>query len=547
MFCFQCQETFKGSGCTAGGVCGKKQDVAELQDKLIYALKGYAFLNQEAEKYKCFNKNAGFHIMECLFSTITNVNFDSGYFTSKISETASYNNLLIQKIREHEEFKRAGGTFVFPKACTMTFNELMDEEVGVLFEQDVNIRSLKETLTYGLKGIAAYGMHARILGMEKESVNAFLQKALAALLSSENNLQYWIDLVLECGGIGVEVMELLDHANTSAYGNPEPTTVGTRVGKRPGILVSGHDLKDLHMLLEQTKGTGIDVYTHGEMLPAHAYPFFKRYDNLIGNYGSAWWQQRDDFKTFNGPVLMTTNCLVPPLKEYSDRIYTTNMVGFPGLKNIAAGENGEKDFSILIDHAKKCAPPQEIESIDLKIGFAHHAALSAAEDIIKAIRSGSIQKFVVMAGCDGRHKEREYYSDFAAALPQSSVILTAGCAKYRYNKQDLGTVPGTSVPRLMDAGQCNDSYSLIVIALQLAEAFGFENINDLPIVYNIAWYEQKAVLVLLALLHLGVRNIVLGPTLPAFLSADVFDVLADTFNIRGKTSVENDTRLLIGK
>lgn len=537
MYCYQCQETAKGKGCSTVGICGKNSDVAELQDLTIYLLKGLSLINlQRKEKNKQTWEVDDF-ITETLFSTITNVNFDKQYFLDKIFEI----------IKMRKPFEYIGNTYHDAAIWEPTDEEDIFQKakmVGVLSETNEDLRSLKELLIYGLKGIAAYYHHAIILGYHDEDIPLFMQMALVATLKEDASSDELTSLVLDCGKTGVETMALLDKANTSTYGHPEITSVNIGVNDKPGILISGHDLKDLEELLKQTKDTGVEVYTHGEMLPANAYPQFKKYDHFIGNYGGSWWKQKEEFESFNGPILMTTNCLVPPKDSYKGRVYTTSMVGYPGLKHIAnRSKDGEKDFSELIRHAKQCQPPSEIEQGTLTIGFAHQTALANAGKILELVQAGKIKKLVVMAGCDGRHKNREYYADFAKQLPKESVILTAGCAKFRYNKLDLGDIEG--IPRVLDAGQCNDSYSLVVIAQKLAETLNV-GINDLPIVYNISWYEQKAVLVLLSLLSLGVKNIMLGPTLPAFVSPNVLEVLVDKFGIMPNSTVDEDLQKLIG-
>lgn len=540
MFCYQCQETAGCTGCTKMGVCGKTPHVAALQDLLVWVTKGLSAvttqmrredLNVTGEINQLITKN--------LFTTITNANFDPEMITSQIEKTLQIKKELLLQLKNPEKLPEAARWSAAPsefaaKAAT----------VGVLSAKDEDIRSLRELITYGLKGLSAYSRHANVLLKEDKELDTFLQRALAATLDDTLTVEDLVNLTLETGKYGVSGMALLDQANTEAYGNPEITKVNIGVGKNPGILISGHDLKDLEMLLEQTEGTGIDVYTHSEMLPAHYYPAFKKYPNFAGNYGNAWWKQKEEFESFHGPIVMTTNCIVPPKESYKDRIYTTGAVRYPGCKHIPGAEGEEKDFSAVIEHAKKCAPPQEIESGEIVGGFAHAQVLALADQIVEAVKTGAIRKFVVMAGCDGRAKTRNYYTDFAKALPKDTVILTAGCAKYKYNKLNLGDING--IPRVLDAGQCNDSYSLAVIALKLKEIFELEDINDLPIVYNIAWYEQKAVIVLLALLSLGVRNIHLGPTLPAFLSPNVAKILVDNFGIGGIRSVEEDIADLIG-
>lgn len=540
MFCFQCQEAAKNQGCTLRGVCGKSPETAKLQDLLIYTLKGISYVNQKAREKGIADEKVDKFIIESLFSTLTNVNFDEEYFVKAIEKGLSIKDEIISKINLDQN--------ELPDAATWkgTKEEFLGkaEKVGILSEEDGDIRSLKELLIYGVKGIAAYAYHAYVLGYKNEEIFKFIEKALAQTLRKDIFADELFTLAMECGKYAVETLSLLDTANTSTYGNPEITKVNIGVRNNPGILISGHDLKDLEELLEQTKGTGVDVYTHGEMLPAHYYPAFKKYPHFAGNYGNAWWMQDKEFESFNGPIIMTTNCLVPPKESYKDRLYTTNVVGFEGVKYIPTGPDGKKDFSQVIDNAKKCQPPVEIEKGEIIGGFAHNQVLALADKVIEAVKTGAIKKFVVMAGCDGRMKSREYYTEFAKSLPEDTVILTAGCAKYRYNKLNLGDING--IPRVLDAGQCNDSYSLAVIALKLKEVFGLNDINELPIVYNIAWYEQKAVAVLLALLYLGVKNIHLGPTLPAFLSPGVAKVLVEKFNIGGISDVQSDLKSMIG-
>ena len=548
MFCFQCQEAAKGTGCTVKGVCGKTDDVANLQDLLVYVLKGISFYSTKAREKGIENAAVNHFIMEGLFVTITNANFDRKAIIAKIQKG------LIIRSQIALEVKNAGllkDSIILPDIATWTASTEADLDqkaltVGVLTTENEDIRSLRELLIYGIKGMAAYAEHAFNLGFEDGAVHAFLQKGLVSTLDNELGVSELVALVLECGHYGVQVMALLDKANTTAYGNPEITKVNLGVGSNPGILISGHDLKDMEELLAQTEGTGVDVYTHSEMLPAHYYPKFKQYKHFVGNYGSSWWHQRVDFESFNGPVLFTTNCIVPPLSNatYTDRIYTTGSAGFPGAKHIPARVNGgKKDFSALIAHAKQTAPPTEIETGEIIGGFAHNQVLALADKIVDAVKSGAIRKFFVMAGCDGRMKDRNYYTEFAEKLPKDTVILTAGCAKYRYNKLQLGDING--IPRVLDAGQCNDSYSLAVIALKLKEVFELNDINDLPIAYNIAWYEQKAVIVLLALLSLGVKKIHLGPTLPAFLSPNVVNVLVENFGIAGITTADEDMKIFL--
>lgn len=534
MFCYQCQETAGCSGCTRMGVCGKTPQVAAMQDLLIWVTKGLSAVTTQLRKEEQgVDRKINHLITRNLFTTITNVNFDNESITAQIEETLRVKDGLLSRIKARESLPEAA-------LWTGTVSDFSAKaaSVGVLSTENEDIRSLRELITYGLKGLSAYTKHANALLQEDEETDAFLQRALAATLDDTMTADDLVNLTLETGKYGVQGMALLDKANTQAYGNPEITKVKIGVYKNPGILISGHDLRDLEMLLEQTQGTGVDVYTHSEMLPAHYYPAFKKYDNFKGNYGNAWWKQKEEFEAFHGPILMTTNCIVPPKDSYKDRLYTTGAAGFPGCKHID-GEIGEtKDFSPLIAQAKNCPPPTELEQGEIIGGFAHAQVLALADKIVEAVQSGSIKKFVVMAGCDGRAKSRNYYTDFAKALPKDALILTAGCAKYKYNKLNLGDIGG--IPRVLDAGQCNDSYSLAVIALKLKEVFGLDDINELPIVYNIAWYEQKAVIVLLALLHLGVKNIHLGPTLPAFLSPNVAKVLVENFGIAGIDTVEKD-------
>ncbi|AEM79443.1 hydroxylamine reductase [Thermoanaerobacter wiegelii] len=545
MFCYQCQEASQGIGCTVRGVCGKTDDVANLQDLLIFTLKGISFLNLKAREAGVNKEKTDRFLFEGLFSTITNVNFDRNFFINKIKEAVA----LREEIKE--DLKKAG--IEVDESCeaiswvydTDEDIEAIAAEVGVLSTKDEDIRSLRELITYGVKGMAAYAYHAYQLGYKDDNIFRFMEKALAKVLDDSLTADDYVALALEAGKYGVDTMALLDKANTSTYGHPEITKVNIGVRNNPGILISGHDLKDLEQLLEQTAGTGVDVYTHGEMLPAHYYPAFKKYPHFVGNYGNAWWQQDREFELFNGPILMTTNCLVPPKDSYKDRVYTTGVVGFEGVKYIPEGPDGKKDFSEIIEHAKRCKPPVEIERGEIIGGFAHNQVLELADKIVEAVKTGAIKRFFVMAGCDGRMKSRTYYTEFAKALPKDTVILTAGCAKYRYNKLNLGDING--IPRVLDAGQCNDSYSLAVIAMKLKEVFGLNDINKLPISYNIAWYEQKAVIVLLALLYLGVKNIHLGPTLPAFLSPNVTKVLVDKFGIGGITNVEDDMKMFMGE
>ena len=546
MFCYQCQETAKGTGCTVRGVCGKTSDVANLQDLLLFVLKGIAHYRVQLRALEAVDHSADRFILDGLFMTITNANFDKQRFVEKIKEAI--------KLREQlkQTFLEKGGnpekiTFegAFWTADTLEEMEAKAGHVGVLSTENEDIRSLREMLTYGMKGMAAYTEHAHNLGHENPSIYEFIDRGLVATtlpLSADQLVQ----MVLECGKNGVDAMALLDKANTDTYGNPEITKVEIGVRKNPGILVSGHDLRDLYELLEQTEGTGVDVYTHSEMLPAHYYPAFKKYKHFAGNYGNSWWRQVYEFQHFNGPMLFTTNCIVPPHPDanYKDRVYTTGSTGFPGFKHIERKPGQPKDFSEIIEHAKRCPAPEAIETGSIIGGFAHNQVFALADKIVEAVKSGAIRKFFVMAGCDGRMKSREYYTEFARKLPKDTVILTAGCAKYRYNKLPLGDING--IPRVLDAGQCNDSYSLAVIALKLKEIFGVKDINELPIVYNIAWYEQKAVIVLLALLYLGVKNIHLGPTLPGFLSPNVAKVLVEKFGIAGITTVDDDLKFFLG-
>jgi len=542
MFCFQCQETAGNKGCMFGGVCGKKPETANLQDLLIYVTKG---LSEITTRLRSEGKEIPAAIDRLittnLFMTITNANFDDDRFIDRINETLSSRDELFEQLHDDTGLSDAASW----QYRTAEERTLKADKVGVLDTGNEDLRSLRELTLYGLKGMAAYNKHANVLGYADTAIDAFLQKALAKTLDDSLSTDDLTSLVLETGSFGVKVMALLDTANTSTYGNPEITKVELGVRNNPASLISGHDLRDLEMLLEQTANTGVDVYTHSEMLPAHYYPAFKKYPHFAGNYGNAWWKQKEEFEAFNGPILLTTNCLVPPKESYKDRIYTTGSVGFSGCKHID-GEIGEtKDFSAIIEHAKKCPPPTQLESGELVGGFAHHQVLALADKVVDAVKSGAIKKFVVMAGCDGRSPARNYYTDFAKALPQDTVILTAGCAKYKYNKLPLGDIGG--IPRVLDAGQCNDSYSLALIALKLKEVFGLDDINQLPIVYNIAWYEQKAVIVLLALLSLGVKNIHLGPTLPAFLSPNVVNVLIENFGIAGITDVDTDLEIFFGK
>ncbi len=546
MFCFQCEEAAKGVGCTVAGICGKKEDLAHLQDLLIFVLKGISIYSTKARELGIENTEANRTIFDGLFMTITNANFDNDRFVDFIKKAL--------RVREEvkNQYLEAGGKLPekLHECATWTGSTIQDfeekdKEVSVLATENEDIRSLRELVIYGVKGMAAYVEHAFQLSYEKHEIYNFMQKALAATTDDSLSVDDLVSLTLETGKYGVEAMQLLDIANTSTYGNPEVTSVNIGVGKNPGILISGHDLRDIEDLLIQTEGTGVDVYTHCEMLPAHSYPAFKKYKHFVGNYGNAWWQQKEEFAAFNGPILFTTNCIVPPSKKYADRVFTTGASGYPGFKHIPdREEGGRKDFSEIIELAKTCKPPKEIETGTIIGGFAHNQVMQLADKVVDAVKSGAIRKFFVMAGCDGRHKERKYYTEFAKKLPKDTVILTAGCAKFRYNKLPLGDIGG--IPRMLDAGQCNDSFSLVMIALKLKEVFGLDSINELPLAYNVAWYEQKAVIVLLALLHLGVKNIHLGPTLPAFLSPNVANVLAQNFGISGIGNVDDDMELHLG-
>ena len=541
MFCYQCQETAGCKGCTVVGVCGKQPDVAAMQDLLVWVTKGIsAVTTRLREEGRAVADEVNHLVTENLFTTITNANFDKAAIEKRIEKTLEMKTALWEQLERRDNLPEAAGWTGEPSEFIKKASE-----AGVLIGQNEDIISLRSLITYGLKGLSAYTRHANVLLQEDREADAFLQRALAATLDDGLSVDDLIHLTLETGEYGVRGMALLDRANTETYGNPEITTVDIGVGSNPGILVSGHDLRDMEMLLEQTQGTGVDVYTHSEMLPAQYYPAFKKYPNFKGNYGNAWWRQKEEFETFNGPILMTTNCIVPPKDSYKDRLYTTGAAGYPGCTYINGGIGGKKDFSVIIQHAKRCEPPTGIEQGQIVGGFAHAQVLALADKVVDAVKSGKIRKFVVMAGCDGRAKSRIYYTDFAKALPEDTVILTAGCAKYRYNKLNLGDIEG--IPRVLDAGQCNDSYSLAVIAMKLQEIFGLDDINDLPIIYNIAWYEQKAVIVLLALLSLGIKNIHLGPTLPAFLSPNVVNVLVEKFGIAGIDSVESYVELFFGE
>ncbi|BAG07829.1 hydroxylamine reductase [Finegoldia sp. P1-F-LS] len=534
MFCYQCQETAKNIACTKKGVCGKTSDVANIEDLLVWVTKGLGEILTRMRKENKDIKNLHSFVNNNLFTTITNANFHYEDLLEKVKETIDLNQKLIEGLDDKENLSKAA-----------LYNEKDDDElklksqiIGVLNTLDDDKRSLRELITYGLKGMAAYNRHANVLGKFDDNVDEFMESTLAKLMDDSLSVEDLIALTLETGSNGAAAMALLDSANTSAYGNPEISEVNIGVRNNPAILISGHDLKDMEMLLEQTQNTGVDVYTHSEMLPANYYPAFKKYDNFVGNYGNAWWLQDKEFESFNGPILMTTNCIIPPKDSYKDRVFTTGVAAYPGMKHIAADENGYKDFSEIIELAKKCESPKEIEHGKIVGGFAHNQVLALADKVVEAVKNGDIQQFVVMAGCDGRQRGRNYYEDFAKALPEDTIILTAGCAKYRYNKLNLGDING--IPRVLDAGQCNDSYSLVVIAQALQKAFGLDDINDLPISYNIAWYEQKAVIVLLALLSLGVKNIHLGPTLPAFLSPNVANVLVENFGIAPIGEVDED-------
>ncbi len=538
MFCYQCQETAGGRGCTIQGMCGKSARTAHLQDVLIYVTKGLSEVSSACRRKGITVPDHVAHLIEDnLFVTITNANFDDTMIEERIQKTAAVKEELLRLLPDQSSLSDAA-------LWKLSDGSYDNPEIGVLSEKDENIRSLRELITYGLKGLSAYLRHARVLHKESREINDFLEDTLARLLDRNLSVDDLFALTMKTGEYGVKGMALLDEANTSAYGQPEITKVDIGVRSNPGILISGHDLKDLEMLLEQTEGTGVDVYTHGEMLPAHYYPFFKKYSHFAGNYGNAWWKQREEFESFNGPILMTTNCVVPPKDSYKGRLWTTGVVSFPGAGHIDE-KDGRKDFTPIIRQALSCKGPKEIEKGFITGGFAHNQVLALADTVVEAVKSGAIKKFIVMAGCDGRARSREYYRQFAKALPADTVILTAGCAKYKYNKLNLGTIGG--IPRVLDAGQCNDSYSLALIALKLKEVFNLDDVNELPIVYNIAWYEQKAVIVLLALLSLGVKNIHLGPTLPAFLSPAVVNVLVDKFGIAGITTVEEDMKIFFGK
>ncbi|MGO5292551.1 hydroxylamine reductase [Porcincola sp. LCP21S3_C12] len=543
MFCYQCQETARGTGCTVSGVCGKKPEVARMQDLLIYVTKGLSCVTTRLrEEGKAVKSDVNHLVTVNLFTTITNANFDKDAIADRVAKTLVTKEELLQQLTDRSGLPDAA---LWNGDRSEYEEKAASDKVGVLATENEDIRSLRELITYGLKGLAAYSKHANALLQDNEEIDAFIQKALAKTLDDSLTVDDLVALTLETGKYGVDGMALLDAANTGAYGNPEITTVDIGVRSNPGILVSGHDLKDLEQLLEQTEGTGVDVYTHSEMLPAHYYPAFKKYKHFAGNYGNAWWKQKEEFASFNGPILMTTNCVVPPADSYKDRLWTTGAAGYPGCRHIDGAYGEVKDFSAIIEQAKTCQPPKEIETGSIVGGFAHEQVFALADKVVDAVKSGAIRKFVVMAGCDGRMKSREYYTEFAKKLPKDVVILTAGCAKYKYNKLNLGDING--IPRVLDAGQCNDSYSLALIALKLKEIFGLDDINDLPIAFNIAWYEQKAVIVLLALLYLGVKNIHLGPTLPGFLSPNVAKVLVDNFGIAGIGTVDDDLKLFFGE
>ncbi|MEL4305336.1 hydroxylamine reductase [Methanococcoides sp. LMO-2] len=538
MFCYQCEETMNGEGCTKNGMCGKKGEVADLQDDLIYVLKSVAFYNQKARKAKISEEITDDFMLDALFSTITNTDFRATGIQERIDRGFELRDEIKQKLLDNNALDESD----LPEIATVTPENLKDRNTGILATENEDIRSLRELLIFGIKGIAAYGHHAMVLGQTNKKVLSFIEEGLVATTDDSLTDKNLVSLVLRCGEKGFDIMAALDTANTGAFGNPEPTEVNIGTRDRPGILISGHDLNDLKQLLDQTEGTGVDVYTHGEMLPANSYPEFKKYEHLVGNYGGSWWHQKQEFESFNGPILMTSNCIVPPKKTYMDRIYTTGSVGFDGVTHLVA-KDGKKDFSAIIEQAKKCEPPVQLEEGSIMGGFAYDSVLTNADKIVDAVKSGKIKKFIVMAGCDGRHKDRQYYTDFAEALPKDTVILTAGCAKYRYNKLGLGDIDG--IPRVLDAGQCNDCFSLVIIAQGLMARLGFIDVNEAPISYNIAWYEQKAVLVLLALLRMGIQDIVLGPTLPAFVSPNVLKVLVDEFNISPNTNVEEDMERLL--
>ncbi|MDP2218338.1 MAG: hydroxylamine reductase [Methanolobus sp.] len=538
MFCYQCEETMNGGGCTNNGMCGKKGEVADLQDDLIYVLKSIAFYNQKARKANISQKSTDDFMLDALFSTITNADFRATGIQDRIDRGFKLQNEIKQKLLANNLLDEDD----LPEIATLTQENLKDRNTGILATEEEDIRSLRELVIFGIKGIAAYAHHAMMLGYSNKKVNSFIEEGLVATTDDSLTDKNLISLALKCGENGFDIMAELDMANTATFGNPEPTLVNIGTRGKPGILISGHDLNDLKQLLDQTEGTGVDVYTHGEMLPANSYPELKKYEHLVGNYGGSWWHQKQEFGSFNGPILLTSNCIVPPTKIYVDRLYTTGSVGYDGVTHIVA-ENGKKDFSAIIEQAKTCEPPVQLEEGTIMTGFAYNSVLSNAGKIVDAVKAGKIKKFIVMAGCDGRHKERQYYTDFAEALPKDTIILTAGCAKYRYNKLNLGDIDG--IPRVLDAGQCNDSFSLIIIAQGLMARLGFTDVNEAPISYNIAWYEQKAVLVLLTLLRLGIQDITLGPKLPAFVSPNVLNVLVDKFNIRPNSTIEKDMEILL--
>jgi hydroxylamine reductase len=538
MFCYQCEETMNGEGCTKNGMCGKKGEVADLQDDLIYVLKSIAFYNQKARKAKLSEESTDDFMLDALFSTITNTDFRASGIQERIDRGFKIQNEIKQKLLDNNALDEND----LPEIATLTPENLKDRNTGILATENEDIRSLRELLIFGIKGIAAYGHHAMMLGNINKKINSFIEEGLLATTDDSLTDNDLVSLVLKCGASGFDVMADLDKVNTSTFGNPEPTEVNIGTRDKPGILISGHDLNDLKQLLDQTERSGVDVYTHGEMLPANSYPEFKKYEHLVGNYGGSWWHQKQEFESFNGPILLTSNCIVPPKESYIDRLYTTGSVGYDGVTHLT-GNDGQKDFSAIIEQAKTCEPPVQLEEGTIMGGFAYNAVLSNADKIVDAVKTGKIKKFIVMAGCDGRHKDRQYYTDFAQALPKDTIILTAGCAKYRYNKLNLGEIDG--IPRVLDAGQCNDSFSLVIIAQGLMARLGFTDVNEAPISYNIAWYEQKAVLVLLTLLRLGIQDITLGPTLPAFVSPNVLKVLVEKFNITPNTTIEEDMARLL--
>lgn len=540
MFCYQCQETANGTGCTIAGICGKKDDLANMQDLLVYVVKGLGIVHTEARELGLKHSKVDEFIVNSLFMTITNANWDKTDFYNKVRDGLNIREEIKSSIEKAGSQLANRSDFVtwYGETSLEFENKAASQEVSILATKDEDIRSLRELITYGLKGLAAYLQHAAHLGYKEDTLYAFMQKTLSQITDDTLTLDELIALSMEVGKYGVHGMELLDTANTSTYGHPEVTKVNIGVGKNPGILISGHDLKDIEQLLKQTEGTGVDVYTHSEMLVANYYPAFKKYDHFVGNYGNAWWEQTREFESFNGPILMTTNCIVPPKASYKDRMYTTGATGVEGVTYIAEKEDGTKDFSVMIEHAKQCEPPIEIETGEIIGGFAHNQVAQVADQVVDAVKNGDIKRFFVMAGCDGRHKSRTYYKEFAEELSNDTIILTAGCAKYRYNKLDLGDING--IPRVLDAGQCNDSYSLVMTALKLKDALGLESINDLPLSYNIAWYEQKAVIVFLSLLYLGVKNIHVGPTLPAFLSPNVTNFLVENFGVGSITNTTDD-------